>query len=174
MNRIMVLLAMTVLLGAGGCTTLTGVEDPGALERRADVLRSEAAAFRRDAREIDALIDKTEGALKTHRLRLETLQPRKQDIVERLEQLRTRQEELPPQQAEELQSTMRRYRDRLEAVQSAIDDQKTKIMELHDQLKAQQRLRAAYLQKAREADRTAQQLEERIQQLAEHAHAPAS
>jgi chromosome segregation ATPase len=159
MSRLFVSAAVVLAMCLSGCM-ITDVEDPEQLRDRAETLRARAAGLRKSAREYDVLLERSQQRLSSYETRLAAHRKRRARIEERIDELRTEKSKLSPQEAEDLQPTIRNYLDERAATQAKIDEQLTNIQRLKAQMQQQRWLKKSYLKKARDREAEARRLDE--------------
>ncbi len=159
MKRILALLAIVCLFCSYACRPVWDVRDPEQIRERAEVMRAEAAGFRKDAQDYKALVERSEQQLRGPRTRLEMLRESRKELDERVADLKSRKRALPREEAKKLDITLSRYADKRAALSAKIDDERIRIRILKDQIREQGGIRSAHLKQARRKEREATRLD---------------
>ena len=169
MKRILAVAAVVCGLLCSACGNLEfwSIRTVEQANERARMLRAEAGGHRKDAREYEILIDQKTLDIKTYQNTVASLDAKRLEMVERVESLRLEKQEATGEGALALEKVSLSYQDKVSALAAQIDNKKTHILTLEDQIFHWTMLRDACLTRATDKEKEAARLDQYALELSQ-------
>ena len=169
MKRILALIAITCVLLSSACRSaeLWSVRNAEQARERARGLLARAGGHREEARQYGFLIQKTELDVKAHQSVIDKLTAERLELAEQIELLRSKKLAASGEKAQALGKTIATYRDKKGVTEAQIDDKRTRMGILEEQLYHWRGLREACFWHAEQQEAKAAELEAYARELSQ-------